>query len=387
MKIIKTVQIQITSHRDEIVETLHHFRDAANFTSQYINEHHVYNHKIVQSIVYKDIRERFGLRSQMTCNCIKQVSAKYIARKSRDRIDPIVFKRLFMVLDYSRDYRFIDENAVSINTIHGRVKATYICGNHQRELLRLQNGWMIKSAFLSYRKYDGKIFLHSVIERDAIDPVMLGRDGVIGIDLGIINVAVASDIVGHATFFGGHIKYTRWKYQTIRKEGQSKGTRSAKRRLRALSGRERRFVTAENHRIAKEIVELSLRKYQNPVIAIENLKGIRKNPRRTSKGRRELNSWTFFQLRHFIEYKAADRGIPVIIVNPRYTSQQCPRCGHIDQKNRDRKNHSFACRLCGYQSNDDRVGAMNIAKRAVDPGYNPGSRGVVNRPKIRREMN
>ena len=377
MKCIKTVQVQIVTHQDEITATLHAFRDAANFTSRYIHEHHVYNHKTVQYDIYHDIRDRFGLRSQMTCNCIKQAAAKYIVRKTRDRREPVLFKRPFMVLDYPRDYRIVDEHTVSVNTLGGRVLATFQCGQYQREMLRL-DGWNIKSSYLFIRKKDKKLFLAIAIEKDVPEPMMIGRDGVVGVDVGMINVAVASGIDGRATFFGGgKTRYTRWKYQTIRQEGQSKDTRSARRRLRLLSGRERRFVTAENHRIAKEIVELSMQKYHNPVIAMENLKGIRKNGNRRKKQKAALNSWAFYQLRQFVTYKAAERGIPVVLVNPRYTSQRCPRCGHVHPGNRDRKNHAFTCRSCEYRSNDDRIGAMNIAMKAVTPGYTSGARGAV----------
>ena len=378
MKCIKTVQVQIVSYQDEIAATLHAFRDAANFTSQYIHEHRVYNHKTVQSAIYHDVRDRFGLRSQMACNCIKQVASKYIVRKTRDRREPVIFKRPFMVLDYPRDYRIVNERTVSVNTLGGRVLAAFQCGQHQREMLRL-DGWNIKSSYLFFRKKDKKLFIAIAIEKDVLEPTMIGRDGVVGVDVGMINVAVTSDIAGHTAFFGGgKTRYTRWKYQTTRQEGQSKGTRSAKRRLRLLSGRERRFVTAENHRIAKEIVELSIRKYRNPVIAMENLKGIRKNGSNWRKKQKTaLNSWAFYQLRQFITYKAAERGIPVVLVDPRHTSQRCPRCGHVHPGNRDRKNHAFTCRSCGYRSNDDRIGAMNIAVKAVTPGYMPGARGAV----------
>ncbi|MBD3228401.1 MAG: IS200/IS605 family element transposase accessory protein TnpB [Candidatus Lokiarchaeota archaeon] len=82
-----------------------------------------------------------------------------------------------------------------------------------------------------------------------------------------------------------------------------------------------------------------------------------------------LNSWSYYQLQQFIEYKALERGIPVVYVDPKYTSQICPKCGHKEKNNRNRKIHRFKCNKCGYETNDDRSASMNIRDRAVVPRY------------------
>ena len=50
----------------------------------------------------------------------------------------------------------------------------------------------------------------------------------------------------------------------------------------------------------------------------------------------------------------------VVLVDAHYTSQRCPKCGSIGKSNRDKNIHQYVCSNCGYSSNDDRVGAMNI---------------------------
>ena len=79
-----------------------------------------------------------------------------------------------------------------------------------------------------------------------------------------------------------------------------------------------------------------------------------------------LFSWSFYQFRELLEYKAKMNGSMVITVNPRYTSQQCPKCGHIEKSNRDKKNHIFCCKNCTYQSNDDRVASMNLYRKGIE---------------------
>jgi IS605 OrfB family transposase len=238
--------------------------------------------------------------------------------------------------------------------------------------------WKIKSAVLCYRKRDKVIFLNIAIEKTIQDMELFNCNGKVGIDLGIYNIAVTSD---NRFFNGSHMRSIRSKYQHIRSELQSKDTRSAKRKLRKLSGREKRFVTDTNHRISKQIVTEALQKYTKPIIVMEDLKGIRLNSgKRRKDQRRELNNWSFYQLQQFIAYKSVEKGIPVIWINPKYTSQTCPKCGCRDKKNRHQKVHSFTCVKCGYTTNDDRIGALNIKARGTDHRYIRRSLGVCQAP-------
>jgi transposase len=47
-------------------------------------------------------------------------------------------------------------------------------------------------------------------------------------------------------------------------------------------------------------------------------------------------------------------------INPRFTSQRCSACGHVDGKSRESQAH-FACTACGYAGNADVNAARNIA--------------------------
>jgi len=77
-------------------------------------------------------------------------------------------------------------------------------------------------------------------------------------------------------------------------------------------------------------------------------------------------SWAFFDLRKKLEYKALLCGDKVLAVPPAYTSQTCPKCGHTEKANRDKRNHIFICQTCGYTSNDDRIGAMNLHRKGIE---------------------
>ena len=102
------------------------------------------------------------------------------------------------------------------------------------------------------------------------------------------------------TFYSSkNINNRRARYAYLRKELQSKGTRSAKRKLKRLSGRERRFVTDVNHCISKQIVNA-----EYTVFALEDLSKIRVQKRRGKEFDRKLNNWSFYLLEQFLGYKA-----------------------------------------------------------------------------------
>ena len=165
-------------------------------------------------------------------------------------------------------------------------------------------------------------------------------------------------------FFNGRvIKHKRAKYKKLRKELQQKKTASARKKLKAIDQRESRWVTDINHCISKALVE----KYGSDTLyAIEDLTGIRQATEKVRvRDRYYMVSWSFYQLRQFIEYKAILNKSRVEAFDPRYTSQRCPKCDHTEKSNRNKKTHNFCCKNCGYKSNDDRIGAMNLHNKGV----------------------
>jgi IS605 OrfB family transposase len=153
-----------------------------------------------------------------------------------------------------------------------------------------------------------------------------------------------------------------------RKRLQAKQTSSARRVLRRLSGREAHFAANENHRISKQIVELAKRTSRG--IALEELNGIRQRVRLRRKQRDDLHNWSFYQLQQYIAYKAQLSGVPVVQVDPRYTSQRCAGCGHVAKANRPDQ-ATFQCVACGFRCHADTNAAKNIGRAAVSPPYVP----------------
>ena len=153
----------------------------------------------------------------------------------------------------------------------------------------------------------------------------------------------------------------RDRFRKVRAGLQSKGTKSAKRVLKRISGRENRWMADVNHRASKTLVQ----KYgAGTLFVVEDLTDVSFDQRSLSKGdarwREKFRSWAFFQFGQFLTYKADAAGAFVLSVPEDYTSQRCPKCGRIRKENRKHGLHEYICDHCGYRSNDDRIGAMNI---------------------------
>jgi IS605 OrfB family transposase len=257
---------------------------------------------------------------------------------------------------------YLDSGYATIATSDGRIKSTFSVPEYYRRYLT----WKIKSSTLSLRKNDNTFYLHCHLETDT--PNVVPDKSVLGIDRGIVNVAVCSD----NTFFNSSaVKNVRSKYAHLRAELQSKGTRSAIRKLRKMSGRERRFVTDANHCISKHIVQLPY-----TVFALEDLTKIRVQKRRGADFNRKLNNWSFYELEQFIRYKAESLGKQVILVDARFTSQKCSACGHVYKGNRT--GSDFRCRSCGFRLHAD----LNASRNIAQAGISGLGRLLVNQPNV-----
>jgi len=233
----------------------------------------------------------------------------------------------------------------------GRQKMPFVASDHALKLLEGLRG----ECDVVYRK--GEFYLHQCCDVD--EPPTDDVDEYLGVDLGIANIATDSD----GTFFQGKtVKSVRFRQRRLRTKLQKNGTRSARRRLKKLAGKEQRFATDTNHVISKRIVQTA--KDTGRGIALEDLKGIHDRVTARRSQRAILKSWSFAQLRAFIEYKAKLNGVPVVAVDPRNTSRTCPACGHIDKANRKTQSE-FSCVSCGFSGLADHIAAINIGSRAL----------------------
>lgn len=350
MKLIAQVRLYPDDEqREALKQTLQTANAACNYLSTVAWEHQTFRRFDLQHLAYYDVREKFGLTAQMAIRCLAKVADAY-------RLDHNTLRTFKPLGAIAYDDRILsweyDNRSVSIWTVNGRQRMSYGAGERQQALLRYRQG----ETDVVY--FNGMFILLAVC--DIPDPDEQQVSDALGVDLGVTNIATTSDGDIHTS---AAIEDNRQRMAQLRADLQSRGTLSAKRHLRKLAGRQRRFQKDVNHQISKRLVVEAERTKR--AIALEELTHIRQRTRVKGREQRARHSnWAFRQLRQFVEYKARMAGIPVVMVDPRYTSQQCAVCGHIEKANR-RSQSEFFCCACGHTAHADVNGAQNIASRAA----------------------
>lgn len=340
MKLIVQIKLLPTQPQfNSLKNTLIKANEVCDEISEISFDKRIFNTYKLHHEVYYHIKESSGLSAQMTARCISKVTDSYAKDKKVKR----EFKR-FGAITYDSRILSYAKNGISIWTVDGRLKKIpFICHNSN------YFSYIKGEADLVFKK--GNFYLYQTVE--VPEEKMVNVEDFIGVDFGQTDIAVLSD---GTNYNSEQLKKVRKKYSKVRASVQSKGTKSSKRLLKRLSGKERRFVSINNHTIAKQIVQKA--KAENKGIAIEDLSSIRKTAKPKSKVQKtELNRWSFYQLRQYLTYKSLLSGVPLIVVSPAYTSQTCSVCNHIGERN----GKHFRCKNCGNTADADHNGALNIA--------------------------
>ncbi|MFR4902727.1 transposase [uncultured Fusobacterium sp.] len=370
--ITSKIQIYPTDEQIKILnDTMIAVRKALNYVSNYVFENKCFSQHKLNEATYYLLREKFSLKSQMSQSVMKTVLAKYKTIKSNNQpFTKVQFKNLEYDLVWNRDY-LLTNGIFSINSLEGRLKIPFETKGMEKYF---DGTYTFGTAKLVYKFK--KYFLHIPMTKDFIQTTPFQINKIVGIDLGVNFLATVYDSYGKTTFFSGKaIKSKRGHYKILRKDLQELGTKSAKRKIKSIGTRENRYVTDVNHSITKALVE---HYGQNTLFVLEDLTNVRQSTERVCiNNRYTIVSWAFYQFRKMLEYKAKLNQSIVIAVDPKYTSQTCPKCGHIEKSNRDKKNHIFCCKNCGYQSNDDRIGAMNLWRKGIEYIEKQNSKEVV----------
>src|SRR6266567_165070 len=385
MMLTRTIRIQLKPTLEQAVllqQTMQAYTMCFNEVCQLGDAEKMSNGVQLHRLTYASHRASTHLPSQLICaarvkateamKSVRTLRRKQIqtyqerlkkAQKTGKPIKPLRLAKMphsgLCAIRYdSRSFRF-DRNSRMVSLVHvqqsGQIRNRATIGASVPVYYEqyLTQEWNQESADLIYRK--GSFWLHLVVSCTL--PVTEPTGKAIGVDLGINRLAVTS----HPRFFGSkRIKEINHRYFRLRRSLQAKGTKSAKRHLKKLSGRLKRFQGDANHVAAKQIVSSC---QPGDTLVMENLTDIRERTKGRRKQRRVMSNWSFSQLQDFIAYKAAYQGIKVEFVDARYSSQACSRCGFIDKRNRVSQSE-FSCKHCGHQQNADLNAADNLASRA-----------------------
>jgi putative transposase len=347
MKLTTMVKLLPTdTQRQLLYQTLATANAACNTISSVAWQTKRFGRSAVHRLTYDTLRLQYPLASQVVIRCIAKVVDAYKKDSKKKRH----FKKLGAIAYDDRILSWrIPDKQVSIWLLGGRQSIPFVGGEHHELLLQHQQG----ESDLKYHK--GNFYLLATCDVLAKDPVTI--DDVLGVDVGIVRIATDSDGTHYA---GNHLNNVRHRYRRLRQKLQTKQTDSARHKLQKLAGREARFARDINHVISKSIVKTAQGTRRG--IALEELTHIRTRVTVNKPQRNTLHSWSFKQLRDFVEYKAQQVGVVVVCVDPRNTSRQCSICGHIEKANR-RSQSSFQCVSCGFSLNADHNAALNIRVR------------------------
>lgn len=326
-----------------LLRTMQVFNQICNEISEQAFKEQEFQKIQLHHIVYKGMREAHpDFSSQLTIRAIDVVSCSYKTKRNKR---PNGFKRTSAVVYDDRCITFRGTESVNIWTSEGRI-------NIPMKIYDLER-FAFRKGQVDLILQNNQFFLLVTLEIPT--PEKYDAEGVIGVDLGVKNIAVTSQ---GDVFSGEHIEKKRKQYHSHRQRLQKRGTRSAKRRIKTSGQKESRFRKDVNHIISKLIVKKA--EGTRHALALEELKHINKRVTVRKENRNERMSWAFAQLRSYIQYKAELYGVPLVIVPAHYTSATCSECGHCAKKNR-KSQAEFCCMSCGHAENADFNAAKNIA--------------------------
>ena len=375
MEISLTIKARIYPSQSEAVslkKTMEAYRQGCNYASQYVfNNNFELGQSKLNKALYHDLRDIFGLKSQMAQSVLRTVIARYktvatqLSQKpykclgykiKRDLTwlwKPITFSRPQFELVRNRDWSFKNDSQVSLNTLDGRI----ICQISMSGFEKYQD-WQFGGARVL--KSGKHWYLHISATKEVPDFQRDDVKRVVGIDRGLRFIEAVYDSDQETHFVSGkNILSKRRKFDSVRAQLQSRGTKSAKRALKRISGRENRWMADVNHQLSKALTT----KYgSGTLFVLEDLEDVSTDESnfKSPQQAHDLRNWAFYDLETKLTYKAHESGSEVLKVDAHYTSQRCPRCGRIYKENRNHKMHAYQCDKCGFTTNDDRVGAMNI---------------------------
>lgn len=342
MKTVVTIKVKIKTNK-LLLETMKQYSKAIQYISDKGFSSGIHNRYKLHHLCYYDARGKFNLPSQFIVNANRIASQTLKSVKTNKGSKP-VFKE-YMPLAFDKRTFTFSFDKVRLTTINSRIDVPIEVPEYYWKYL----DWNYQTALLIFDK--NRMFLNITFSRDVKTNVSSCHNSkIVGVDVGINNLAVTSD---GKVFKTPKTRIKQFHY--LRRKLQAKGTKSAKRRLKSLSGRQKRFMTWVNHNVSKEVVNNA------DVIVMEDLKGIRKI-RKGRRFNRWLNSWAFYQLQNFISYKSILKGSIVAFENPFMTSQTCCECLSTDTI---RFGDYFLCLHCGNNTPPDLNASFNLRRLYV----------------------
>jgi putative transposase len=365
MEVRRTVPVKLDvdeSDTDLLRETVEQFLDAANHVvdAAYDGEWVETRKSVLHEETYSDVRDRTDLHSNHVQSArdraVDALKSTLTRWKQGDSASLPTFTTSFC--EYNHRNATFDDDHATLSTVAGRVTVGYELPDEARDTPHSQylfdEAYETTGATLHYR--NDSFFLHVRTKADVDVPDRPENGTVLGVDLGVENIAVTST----GTFWSAD-ELTHWHREYERRRGSLSrcGSQWAHENMQSVGETETGRLEQLLQRVSNEIVAEAL-EYECSYIAFEDLRHIRE----CMGGRRKLHEWAFHRLYDYVSYKGEAEGLTVEQVNPQYTSQRCSTCGFTHEANRCSQ-ESFCCQDCGYENHADYNAAKNIGLKLL----------------------
>jgi len=345
----------MVSPEPTVLDLLKRYRNALNYSIEKIIKSKALSLSKAHKMLYNELKNLFNLPSRVALDCYREalaIAKSWLKNPRKGRIPRV--KTLRMWLTHKQSYRI-------------RNGFVEIIGGYKLKIIgwdKRYDSYENREARLAYR--DGKMLL--MITKRIPKPETIKPVDVIGVDVNEKKIVLANHLlikefdtpIEKALHFRLLAEKLQRKYSSTRYIAWLR-RRGIIERVRSFCRKSRNIVVDWARKVSKEIVEIS--KSSKFAVAVEDLRNLIKALRKLPKSHRTtLIMLGYRKLSYWINWQAAKRGVPIIVVDPRKTSSTCPICNSKLVENGYRK---LKCSRCGFEADRDFIGALNIRRKAL----------------------
>lgn len=348
-----------------LLETMLSFTNVFNFYSSWSNTNSSTSKIKAHKETYSQSKQLFDLPSALIQSA-RDMALEACKNKKRKIIPN---KKQTSSIRYDQRTFTLRGEQLTISSIKNRIKTIIKLSDYSKVFF--SNGWkLLKTGYLSTK--GDNFYFTFLFESDAFGNRETNK--IIGLDRGIINTIATSE---GELFSGKVLRKNKRKHLYLKRKLQAKGTRSAKKLLKRLGGKEKRFSYNFLHSLSKKLINNS----NVSTYVLENLTKI-KSKAYNKRSNKIVSNWGFKQFERMLEYKAEANGITIKFVDARFTSQICSCCGLIDKQARNKG--IYSCTRCKLAINADINAAINIRNRYIAQSFPNKTleQGAVNHPDV-----
>jgi len=350
--------------KETLLRTMEEYSKCFNYCSNWSSTNNSTSRKLAHTQTYQECKK---LSTNLPTALIQSAMNLALNANKSKRRKTVPVKKKHSSIRYTTKTFTLRNQELTISSIEGRIKIIISIYDYAKNYF--ENWKLLKTGYLS--KIGKQFYFTFLFESDKIQKI--NGTETVGLDRGIINVIATSN---KELISGKPLRKNKRKYLYLKRKLQAKGTRSAKKLLKKISRKEKRFSLNFLHSLTKKMVStINVETY-----VLENLSRI-KTKKYNKKSNKIISNWGFKLFEELLKYKAEAKGINIEYVDPSYTSQICSDCQNLDKESRNKG--MYSCKLCGLKIHADINAAINIKNRFLETKSFPSltlEQAVVDQP-------